>query len=361
MAMRALWSGEVSFGLVSVPVKLYSATKSHDVSLHQVHDEDGGRIRYERRCEVCGRVIDYGDIDRAYDDGDKTVVITKEELAELPADESREIAVEQFVPEEQIDSMILDKSYFLEPASKSSKSYVLLRRTLEEASRVAIVTFTLRSKTRLAALRVRDDVIVLQTMRWADEMRDADFDIPSSRISKKEMEMAASLVEAYSEDFEPERFTDAYQEQLQTLIEEKLEHGEDIDTEATFGEVDEDEGDGDVIDLMEALKRSVDSRRGRRSGASGSGGSGESAGSGARKKSSSGKAGGAKKSGGSGSASSGKSGGSGKKSAAGAKSNSGKKSSAKSGSKSSGSTSSKSKASTSSGKSASSKGPKKAS
>ncbi|MCI2266734.1 Ku protein [Sediminivirga luteola] len=369
--MRALWSGEVSFGLVSVPVKLYSATKSHDVSLHQVHDEDGGRIRYERRCEVCGRVIDYGDIDRAYDDGDKTVVITKEELAELPADESREIAVEQFVPEEQIDSMILDKSYFLEPASKSSKSYVLLRRTLEEASRVAIVTFTLRSKTRLAALRVRDDVIVLQTMRWADEMRDADFDIPSSRISKKEMEMAASLVEAYSEDFEPERFTDAYQEQLQTLIEEKLEHGEDIDTEATFGEVDEDEGDGDVIDLMEALKRSVDSRRGRRSGASGSGasgsgGSGESAGSGARKKSSSGKAGGAKKSGGSGSDSSGKSGGSGKsagvkKSAAGAKSNSGKKSSAKSGSKSSGSTSSKSKASTSSGKSASSKGPKKAS
>lgn len=350
--MRALWSGEVSFGLVSVPVKLYSATKSHDVSLHQVHDEDGGRIRYERRCEVCGRVIDYGDIDRAYDDGDKTVVITKEELAELPADESREIAVEQFVPEEQIDSMILDKSYFLEPASKSSKSYVLLRRTLEEASRVAIVTFTLRSKTRLAALRVRDDVIVLQTMRWADEMRDADFDIPSSRISKKEMEMAASLVEAYSEDFEPDRFTDEYQEQLQTLIEEKLEHGEDIDTEATFGEIDDDEGDGDVIDLMEALKRSVDSRRGKRSEVSGSGGSGESGGSGAKKKSSSGKAGGAKKSGSSRS----KSDSSGEKSSGGTKRSTGKKSSA-----SAKSGSSKSKTSGNSRKASSSKGPKKAS
>lgn len=281
--MRAIWSGEVSFGLVSVPVKLYSATQSHDVSLHQVHDADGGRIRYQRRCEVCEKKIDYKNIDRAYDDGESTVVITKEEMEELPADESKEIAVEQFVPEDQIDSLILDKAYFLEPAGKSAKSYVLLRRTLEDAERVAIVTFTLRSRTRLAALRVRDDVIILQTMRWADEMRDADFDIPKSKVTTKELEMASSLVESYSEDFDPGRFTDEYQEQLQELIEEKLEHGEDIDTEATFGEADEeDEGEGNVVDLMEALKKSVDERRKKSSGG-GSTSSGKSSGSSKKK------------------------------------------------------------------------------
>lgn len=261
--MRAIWSGEVSFGLVSVPIKLYSATKSHDVSLHQVHDADGGRIRYQRRCEVCDKVVDFKNIDKAYDDGEKSVILTKEELSDLPADDSKEIAVEQFVPQDQIDSMVLDKSYYLEPAGKNAKAYVLLRRTLEAADRSAIVTFTLRSKTRLGVLMVRGDVIVLQGLRWADELREPEFEIPNSRLSKKEQEMATSLVDAYSEDFEPERFSDEYQEQLQTLIEEKLESGEEIDTEATFGEgeEDDDEGEGNVVDLMEALKKSVDERR----------------------------------------------------------------------------------------------------
>lgn len=261
--MRAIWSGEVSFGLVSVPIKLYSATKSHDVSLHQVHDADGGRIRYQRRCEVCDKVVDFKNIDKAYEDCEKSVVLTKDELSDLPADDSKEIAVEQFVPKDQIDSMVLDKSYYLEPAGKNAKAYVLLRRTLEAAERSAIVTFTLRSKTRLGVLRVRGDVIVLQGLRWADELREPEFEIPNSRLSKKEQEMASSLVDTYSEDFEPERFSDEYQQQLQTLIEEKLESGEEIDTDATFGDVDEedDDGDGNVVNLMEALKKSVDERR----------------------------------------------------------------------------------------------------
>ncbi|WP_218220305.1 Ku protein [Nesterenkonia sp. Act20] len=293
--MRAIWSGEVSFGLVTVPIKLYSATKSHDLSMHQVHDDDGGRIRYERHCEVCGEKVDYKDIDKAYDSGESTVILTKEELSELPADDSKEIAVEQFVPEDQIDAMELDKSYFLEPAGKSAKAYVLLRRTLEESSRVAIVTFTLRSKTRLGVLRVREDVIVLQGLRWADEMREPEFDIPKSRLTKKEQEMATSLVDSYSEDFDPDRFKDEYQDQLHTLVEEKLAHGEDIDTEATFGDVeDEEEGDGNVIDLMEALKQSVDSRRKSSGKASGDSGSSSSKGSSAKKDSGSAKSGAAK-------------------------------------------------------------------
>lgn len=263
--MRAIKSGTVAFGLVSVPVKLYSATQSHDVSLHQVHDDDGGRIRYQRRCEVCGKKIDFEHIDKAFDDGEDTVVITDEDLDSLPAGEGSDIEVVQFVPDEQIDPLSFEKSYYLEPDSKSSKAYILLRKVLEQTERTAIVKFAMRSRTRLAALRVRDEVIVLQTIRWADELREADF--PSTRsdvkISAREMKMARSLVEQFSEDYEPDRFVDEYQEQLQALIDAKLEHGDVLDTDATFGDVSEDDADGggDVIDLMEALKRSVDSRR----------------------------------------------------------------------------------------------------
>lgn len=278
--MRAIWSGTVSFGLVSVPVKLYSATESHDVDLHQVHDADGGRIRYQRRCEVCGKTVDYAHIDKAYDDGEDTVVLSDEELESLPAEADKEIEVVQFVPDEQIDPMTFEKSYYLEPAAKSAKAYILLRRTLEETARTAVVTFALRSRTRLAALRVRDDVIVLQTMLWADEVRDADFDAASAevRISKREMEMSRALVEQFSEDYEPERFVDEYQEELRTLIDEKLDQGDALDTDATFGRTDDEdggdgEGGGDVIDLMEALKRSVEKRRGSQTGGSQAGGS----------------------------------------------------------------------------------------
>lgn len=262
--MRAIKSGTVAFGLVSVPVKLYSATRSHDISLHQVHDDDGGRIRYQRRCEVCGEKVDYEHIDKAYDDGEDTVVITDEDLDSLPAGEGSDIEVVQFVPDEQIDPMSFERAYFLEPASKSPKAYILLRQVLEQTERTAIVTFAMRSRTRLAALRVRNDVIVLQTIRWADELREADFPAAHAdvRVSAREMKMARSLVEQFSEDYEPERFVDEYQEELRLLIEAKLEHGDVIDTEATFGDVsEEDTGGGDVIDLMDALKRSVDSRR----------------------------------------------------------------------------------------------------
>ena len=140
--MRSIWKGAITFGLVNVPVKVYSATEDHDVSLHQVHDKDGGRIRYQRRCEVCGKVIAYENIDRAYDDGDRTVVLTKDDLSSLPAEKSREIDVVEFVPSEQVDPIMMSKTYYLAPASTSAKSYALLRRTLEETDRTAIVSFT---------------------------------------------------------------------------------------------------------------------------------------------------------------------------------------------------------------------------
>ncbi|MCS5723274.1 Ku protein [Herbiconiux sp. CPCC 203407] len=263
--MRSIWKGAITFGLVNVPVKVYGATEDHDISLHQVHEADGGRIRYQRRCEIDGTIIDYADIARAYDDGERTVILTKDDLASLPEERSREIEVVEFVPSEQIDPIMLDKSYFLEPDSKSPKAYALLRKTLESTDRTAIVHFALRQKTRLGALRVRGDVLVLQALLWDDEVREAAFpalDEPT-KVSSQELEMAMSLVDQFATDFAPEKFTDDYQEQLRTLIEAKLAQGDAMDTDETFGrEPGEGDGGGEVLDLMEALKRSVDKSRG---------------------------------------------------------------------------------------------------
>jgi DNA end-binding protein Ku len=173
--MGAIWKGAISFGLVNVPVKLYSATEDHDVELHQVHDKDGGRIRYQRRCEVCGKVVEYEHIDKAFAEGSKTVVLTEDDLKSLPEERSREIEVVEFVPSEQIDPIMFDRSYFLEPEKTAVKAYTLLRRTLEETDLTAIVQFSLRQKTRLGALRTRDKVLILQSLLWDDEVREADF------------------------------------------------------------------------------------------------------------------------------------------------------------------------------------------
>ena len=257
--MRTIWKGALTFGLVNVPVKVYSATEDHDVPLHQVHEKDGGCIRYQRTCEVCGETVAYADIDRAYVDEGQTVVLTKDDLASLPAEKSREIDVVEFVPSDQVDLLTLDKPYYLEPDSKSPKAYVLLRRTLEQTDRTAIVRFTLRQKTRLAALRVRGKVLVLQTLLWADEVREAAFPALDEdvRISKKELELSASLVDSYSADFDPESFVDEYQKELRTLIDAKIEAGDTFDVSETFGEAEDDSKSGEVIDLMEALLASV--------------------------------------------------------------------------------------------------------
>jgi DNA end-binding protein Ku len=267
--MRAIWKGALTFGLVNVPVKVYSATEDHDVSLHQVHAADGGRIRYQRICEIDGEVVPYADIDKAYDDGERTVVLTSDDFAALPSERSREIEVVEFVPTEQIDLLTLDKAYYLEPDSKSPKAYVLLRRTLEQTDRTAIVRFALRQKTRLAALRVRGDVLVLQTLLWADEVRDVAFpslDEPV-KISSKELELSASLVDSFSSDFDPTAFTDDYQQELRTLIDAKLEQGDAFDTAETFGAKADTDG-GEVIDLMEALRASVEKSRAARGASS---------------------------------------------------------------------------------------------
>ncbi|HEY4576773.1 MAG TPA: Ku protein [Yaniella sp.] len=272
--MRAIWTGSIAFGLVNVPVKLYSATESHDVRMHQVHDKDGGRIRYQRRCEVCDEVVEYSDIERAYDDGDHRVIIHKEDFEALPSDDADDIEVLQFVPSDDIDSIMLEKSYFLEPTSKTPKAYLLLRQTLEETDRTAIVKITLRTRTRLAILRTYGKLLMIQTLRWDDEIREVDFKGVNSKakISDKELEMSKQLVESYSEEFTPEEFEDDYQVELRKMIDAKIEAGDIVDLEETFADEEEEDEDtgGDVVDLMEALRQSVEkSRKSKKDGKSG--------------------------------------------------------------------------------------------
>jgi DNA end-binding protein Ku len=264
--MRSIWKGSIAFGLVNVPVKVYSATEDHDVKFHQVHAKDNGRIRYKRVCEVCGEVVEFRDIARAYESDDgHMVVITDEDIATLPEERSREIEVMEFVPASDIDPMMYDKSYFLEPEGKSTKSYVLLTKTLKETERVAIVHFALRNKTRLAALRVQDfskrDVMVIQTLLWPDEIRDPDFPVLDKEVEIKpaELKMASQVVESMTDDFNPDRYHDDYQEQLHELIQAKLEGGEAFTTEEQEPtELDETE---DVSDLLAKLEASVKARR----------------------------------------------------------------------------------------------------
>ncbi|GAA1507568.1 Ku protein [Agromyces terreus] len=280
--MRAVWKGAVTFGLVNVPVKLYSATEDHDVSLHQVHDADGGRIRYQRICEIDGQVVEYKNIDKAYDDGERTVVITDEDLKSLPAERSREIEVVEFVPTDQIDPIMFDRSYYLEPDSASSKAYVLLRETLESTDRTAIVRMALRQKTRLAALRVHGKVLMVQTLLWSDEVRQAAFPALDEdvKVTAKELDLSKQLVESLVSEFEPDQYVDEYQQELRTLIAAKLEQGDALDTASTFGEQPDEEG-GEVIDLMEALRRSIATKRGG-ADAAGEGSSSASASAGAK-------------------------------------------------------------------------------
>ncbi len=264
--MRSIWKGSIAFGLVNVPVKVYSATEDHDLKFHQVHAKDNGRIRYKRVCEVCGEVVEYRDIAKAYESDDgQTVVITDEDIATLPEERSHEIEVVEFVAASEIDPLMYDRSYFLEPDGKSSKSYVLLAKTLADTDRVAIVHFALRSKTRLAALRVKDfskrDVMVIHTLLWPDEIRDPDFPVLDKEVEIKpaELKMAGQVVESMADDFRPDEFRDTYQEQLKELVAAKLEGGEAFTTEEQPAELDETE---DVSDLLAKLEASVKRRRG---------------------------------------------------------------------------------------------------
>jgi DNA end-binding protein Ku len=254
--MRAIWKGAVSFGLVSVPVKLYAATESHDVSFRQVHAKDGGRIKYQRVCSLDGEEVAYADIAKGYETEDgEMVILTDDDMAELPSTSSREIAVEKFVPSDQIDPMLLEKSYYLEPEKSGSKPYGLLRQALLDADRMAVVTVALRQRTTIAVLRVKDDVIVLQTMMWPDEVRVPDFSVETGEVKDAEVKMAHMLVETLAGDFDASEFEDDYAGAVEALVKTKIEGGEIKRTPTST------KSSGEVVDLLAALQRSVDAAK----------------------------------------------------------------------------------------------------
>jgi DNA end-binding protein Ku len=260
--VRAIWKGAVSFGLVSVPVKLYAATESHDISFRQVHAKDGGRIKYKRVCSIDGEEVEYADIAKGYetDDG-RMVVLTDEDLGELPSASSREISVEKFVPRAQIDPIYFDKAYYLEPDKSAAKPYALLREAIREADRMAVVTVSLRNRMTTAVLRVRDDVIVLQTMLWPDEVRKPDFGTlgaTEDAAKPQELKMAQMLVETLAGDYAPDEYEDDYASAVEALVQAKLEGGE---VKATARE---EKKPGEVVDLLAALQRSVDAAKSSR-------------------------------------------------------------------------------------------------
>ncbi|TXR51744.1 non-homologous end joining protein Ku [Quadrisphaera setariae] len=282
--MRAIWKGAVSFGLVNVPVRVYAATGTKDVSFHQVHAADGGRIRYQRTCSVDGEPVAYGDIAKGYetDDGD-LVVLSDADLAALPLATGREIEVVEFVPEAQVDPLMYDKAYYLEPDRTAAKPYALLREALARTERVAVVKVALRQRETLAVLRVRGNVICLQTVLWPDEVREPEFEVLGADVALKpaEMAMAASLVESLAADFDPTQYADGYREAVRALVEEKIASGDVRRAPAVSdGSGAGEDGDGEVVDLLAALRRSVERAKARRGEtADGGGGDGASGGS----------------------------------------------------------------------------------
>jgi len=258
--MRSMWKGSISFGLVNVPIQLYKATESHDIRFHQVHKKDGGRIRYRRTCDTCDEEVPREDIVKGYETSSgELVMITDEDLEKLPHASGHEIDVVQFVDSVDVDPLLFDKSYYLEPSQTGAKPYALLRQVLETTDKMAIVTITLRQRESLAALRVRDKIIVLQTLLWPDEIRQPDFKILDEDVNvrDKEVQMAKSLVENLTEEFEPEKFDDEYMIAMQKLIDEKVESGE-VHEPTQQEKKKESSGDGEVVDLMSALQASVD-------------------------------------------------------------------------------------------------------
>jgi DNA end-binding protein Ku len=254
--MRSIWAGAISFGLVVIPVKLYAATEQRDITFRQVHRADGGRIQFRRFCTLDGEEIPYADISKGYElpTGDM-VVLTDEDLAELPLVTAHRIEVLHFAPNSQVEPILANKSYYLEPESAGTRAYVLFRDALEKSGKVAVAKVALRQREALAALRVREGVLTLETLLWPDEVRRPEFPFLDEDIEvrSQELKMAASLIETMTEDFEPDQYHDAYREALEAVVRAKVE-GNDVVRPAGLAAP---EPKGQPADLTETLRASV--------------------------------------------------------------------------------------------------------
>ncbi len=255
---RSLWKGAVSFGLVTIPIKLYTATDEKDVSFNLLHRKDGARIKFQRYCSEEEVAVENSEIVKGYElSPDNYVIMEDEDFDKVPVDTTRAIEITDFVPLDQIDPIYFQKTYYLEPDKVGMKPFALLREVLKESKLVALAKVTLRQKEQLCTLRVYGNAIAMETMFYPDELRSAnDLELPGEiDLGEKEMMMAKSLVDMLTGDFEPEKYHDNYREALIELIERKAE-GQEIKRPAPAA--------GKVTDLMEALRASVEAARARR-------------------------------------------------------------------------------------------------
>jgi DNA end-binding protein Ku len=258
--MQAIWKGTISFGMVAIPVKVYSATEEKGISFRQVHTADQGRIRYRRVCEVCGKEIPYSDIGRGYELADgRIVVLSSEDFADLPLPTAKSVEVLEFVPGEQVDPLFFAKPYYLAADGAGAKPYVLLRDALVKTGQCALVKVAIRTREALALLREHEGVLVMQTMLWPDEVRDSSFAVPTGvEVKKQEVAMAESYIATLSADFEPDKYSSDYREALEALVAAKVEGLELPETAEGEGEV------AEVVDLVAALRASVAAAKERR-------------------------------------------------------------------------------------------------
>lgn len=251
--MKTMWRGAISFGLVSIPVRVYTATEEKTLRFNQLHENDHGRIRYKRVCSKDDKEVPYEEIVRGYEyEKDHYVILTDEDMEAVPVESTRTIDIQQFVDVSEIDPIYYKKTYYLGPEEAGVKAYQLLRQSLEEGNRVGIAKVSFREKEHLAAVRLMENVLVLDTMFWPDEIRKADFPELDKdvKVSDKELSMARNLIDNLSEPFKPEAYRDEYREALLELVEKKVA-GEEI-------ELIEAPEPAKVVDLMEALKQSVE-------------------------------------------------------------------------------------------------------
>jgi DNA end-binding protein Ku len=258
--MRAIWKGALAFGMVSIPVRLYSATEDRDVSFHQVHAEDGARVRYRRVCTSCGEEVAFADLAKGYElPSGETMVLTDEDFASLPLPSAKTVDLQAFVPAEQVDPLALARGYYLEPEPAGRKPYELLRAALDRTGRVGLAKIAVRTKESLAVLRPRGDVLVLQTMLWPDEVREARFDVLDREVavSDAELTMADTLIEVMAGDFEPGAYHDDYRDALLAVVEAKS-NGQDVAAPSTPAEP------MPSVDLITALQASVEAAKAAR-------------------------------------------------------------------------------------------------
>jgi len=254
---RSIWNGVISFGMVSIPVKLYTATENKDVSFHMIHKDCGARVKQQRWCPEHERALEMNEIVRGYEYAkEEHVVMTDEDFANLPLASKQTVELEAFVNAEQIDPIFYERSYYLEPDAKATKPFALLLKALKEKHLTGIAKIAIRNKEQLCALRPLNGGLTLETLFYPDEIRAQPEEVEESKVSDKELDMAFTLIDLLTEEFKPGKYTDEYREALLQVIQAKLEGEEFEAAEVTKP--------AKVVDIMSALKASVDAAKKRR-------------------------------------------------------------------------------------------------